>query len=201
MRRVGIPSPEVTMIDYPHKMSGGMRQRVMIAMAIACNPGLIIADEPTTALDVTIQAQILSLLDDLRETHGMSILLITHDLGVIAEMAEQVLVMYTGRIVEHASVKELFENPLHPYTQGLMQSIPSRGIGIGRDRLKPIRRSRSQSVGTAARVQIQYKVPLVFRSLLSGGTGAPRRRREATRCAAGFIRGVVLASTIGASEN
>ena len=138
LRRVGIPSPEITMMDYPHQMSGGMRQRVMIAMAIACNPRLIIADEPTTALDVTIQAQILSLLDDLRETHDMAILLITHDLGVIAEMAEQVLVMYTGRIVEHASVKELFENPLHPYTQGLMQSIPSRGIGIGRDRLKPI---------------------------------------------------------------
>ena len=138
LRRVGIPSPEVKMFDYPHKMSGGMRQRVMIAMAIACNPSLIIADEPTTALDVTIQAQILSLLDDLRETQGMSILLITHDLGVIAEMAEQVLVMYTGRVVEHAGVKELFENPLHPYTQGLMRSMPSRVIGNDRDRLKPI---------------------------------------------------------------
>jgi peptide/nickel transport system ATP-binding protein len=138
LRRVGIPSPEIRMRDYPHQMSGGMRQRVVIAMAVACNPRLIIADEPTTALDVTIQAQILSLLDDLRQTHDMAILLITHDLGVIAEMAEQVLVMYTGRVVEHASVKELFENPLHPYTQGLMRSIPGRVIGEDRSRLEPI---------------------------------------------------------------
>ena len=138
LRRVGIPSPEIRMSDYPHQMSGGMRQRVVIAMAIACNPRLIIADEPTTALDVTIQAQILSLLDDLRETQGMAILLITHDLGVIAEMAEEVLVMYTGRLVEHASVKELFENPLHPYTQGLMRSIPGRAVSEDRDRLEPI---------------------------------------------------------------
>ncbi len=138
LRRVGIPSPEIRMRDYPHQMSGGMRQRVVIAMAVACNPRLIIADEPTTALDVTIQAQILSLLDDLRQTHGMAILLITHDLGVIAEMAEQVLVMYTGRVVEHASVKELFENPLHPYTQGLMHSVPGRVVHADRSRLEPI---------------------------------------------------------------
>ena len=138
LQRVGIPSPEIRMRDYPHQMSGGMRQRVVIAMAVACNPRLIIADEPTTALDVTIQAQILSLLDNLRETHGMAILLITHDLGVIAEMTEEVLVMYTGRVVEHAAVKELFENPLHPYTQGLIRSIPSRTIGMERGRLEPI---------------------------------------------------------------
>lgn len=138
LRRVGIPSPEIKMRDYPHQMSGGMRQRVVIAIAIACNPRMIIADEPTTALDVTIQAQILSLLDNLRETHGMAVLLITHDLGVIAEMAEEVLVMYTGRVVEHAGVKELFEDPLHPYTQGLMRSIPGRVIGEDRSRLEPI---------------------------------------------------------------
>jgi peptide/nickel transport system ATP-binding protein/oligopeptide transport system ATP-binding protein len=138
LRRVGVPSPEIRAGDYPHKLSGGMRQRVMIAMAIACNPRLIIADEPTTALDVTIQAQILSLLDDLRQTHGMAILLISHDLGVIAEVAEEVLVMYTGRVVEQAGVKELFENPLHPYTQGLMRSVPGRVTGKGRDRLEPI---------------------------------------------------------------
>ncbi len=138
LQRVGIPSPEIRMRDYPHQMSGGMRQRVVIAMAIACNPRLIIADEPTTALDVTIQAQILSLLDDLCETHGMAILLITHDLGVIAEMAEEVLVMYTGRVLEHAGVRELFENPLHPYTQGLMRSVPGRVIGEDRKRLEPI---------------------------------------------------------------
>lgn len=138
LRQVGIPSPEIRMKDYPHKMSGGMRQRVMIAMAIACNPRLIIADEPTTALDVTIQAQILALLDDLREKHGMAILLITHDLGVIAEVAEQVLVMYTGRVVEHAGVKDLFEHPLHPYTQGLMRSIPGRAQEKGKTRLEAI---------------------------------------------------------------
>jgi peptide/nickel transport system ATP-binding protein/oligopeptide transport system ATP-binding protein len=138
LRRVGIPSAEIRMRDYPHQMSGGMRQRIVIAMAIACNPRLIIADEPTTALDVTIQAQILSLLDNLRETNNMAILLITHDLGVIAEMTEEVLVMYTGRVVEHAGVKELFEDPLHPYTQGLMRSIPGRMAGGQRGRLEPI---------------------------------------------------------------
>jgi peptide/nickel transport system ATP-binding protein len=137
LKQVGIPSPELRMRDYPHKMSGGMRQRVMIAMGIACNPRLIIADEPTTALDVTIQAQILALLDDLRQKHGMAVLLITHDLGVIAELAEHVLVMYTGRVVEHAKVKDLFDNPLHPYTQGLMRSIPGRA-GKGRKRLEAI---------------------------------------------------------------
>ncbi len=134
----GIPSPELRMRDYPHQMSGGMRQRAMIAMAIACNPRLIIADEPTTALDVTIQAQILALLDTLRETRGMAILLITHDLGVIAEAADEVIVMYTGRIVERALVEELFENPLHPYTQGLMRSVPGRAAKNGGKRLEPI---------------------------------------------------------------
>ncbi len=137
LRQVGIPSPEIRVREYPHKMSGGMRQRAMIAMAIACKPRLIIADEPTTALDVTIQSQILALLDMLRETEGMAILLITHDLGVIAEMAEEVLVMYTGRVVEHARVKELFKNPLHPYTQGLMRSVPGRE-GRGKKRLEAI---------------------------------------------------------------
>ena len=139
-----------------------MRQRVMIAMAIACNPRLIIADEPTTALDVTIQAQILSLLNDLRETHGMSILLISHDLGVIAEMAEQVIVMYTGRVVEQAGVKELFENPLHPYTQGLMRSVPGRLTRQGRGQARTNPRGGSQSACAAARVQIQLEVSLVF---------------------------------------
>ncbi len=134
----GIPSAQTRMRDYPHQMSGGMRQRVMIAMAIACNPRLIIADEPTTALDVTIQAQILSVLDRLRDEHSMSILLITHDLGVIAEAAEHVIVMYTGRIVEKATVGELFADPLHPYTRGLMRSAPCRSSGDGKKRLEPI---------------------------------------------------------------
>lgn len=121
---VGIPSPEKRVNDYPHQMSGGMRQRVMIAMALACDPQLLIADEPTTALDVTIQAQILELLYNLREKLGMAVLLITHDLGVVAESADRVVVMYCGRVVEQADVKDLFTKPMHPYTQGLLDSIP-----------------------------------------------------------------------------
>lgn len=121
---VGIPEPKKRLTVYPHHLSGGMRQRVMIAMALACNPSLLIADEPTTALDVTIQAQILDLLRSLRKELGMAILLITHDLGVVAEMASRVLVMYAGRIVEEADVYQLFKAPSHPYTMGLLASIP-----------------------------------------------------------------------------
>jgi oligopeptide/dipeptide ABC transporter ATP-binding protein len=121
---VGIPSPQSRVNDYPHQMSGGMRQRVMIAMAISCNPSLLIADEPSTALDVTIQAQILDLMRQLQKDLGMAILLITHDLGVIAEMAHNVAVMYAGLIIESAEVTQIFERPLHPYTQGLLNSIP-----------------------------------------------------------------------------
>ena len=121
---VGIPAPEQRVNDYPHQMSGGMRQRVMIAMALACDPELLIADEPTTALDVTIQAQILDLINRLREKLGMAVLLITHDLGVVAETADKVVVMYCGRVVEQATVEQLFTTPLHPYTQGLLDSIP-----------------------------------------------------------------------------
>ena len=121
---VGIPAPEQRVNDYPHQMSGGMRQRVMIAMALACDPELLIADEPTTALDVTIQAQILDLINRLREKLGMAVLLITHDLGVVAETADKVVVMYCGRVVEQATVEQLFTKPLHPYTQRLLDSIP-----------------------------------------------------------------------------
>lgn len=124
LRLVGIPSPEQRVKEYPHQLSGGMRQRVMIAMALSCNPKMLIADEPTTALDVTIQAQILELMKDLKQKLGMAIMLITHDLGVIAEMAERVIVMYAGKIVEEADVFSLFEKPLHPYTKGLVASIP-----------------------------------------------------------------------------
>ena len=124
LRSVMIPSPEARMNDYPHQLSGGMRQRVMIAMAIACNPSLIIADEPTTALDVTIEAQILDLIDKLREERNLSVLLITHDLGAIARHAHTVAVMYAGRIVELAPVSEIFSGPKHPYTIGLLESIP-----------------------------------------------------------------------------
>ncbi|PIW20985.1 MAG: methionine ABC transporter ATP-binding protein [Anaerolineae bacterium CG17_big_fil_post_rev_8_21_14_2_50_57_27] len=127
LKMVGIPEPERRAESYPHELSGGMAQRVMIAMALACLPELLIADEPTTALDVTIQAQILDLMRDLRTKVGASVILITHDLGVIAEMAERVAVMYAGRIVEEADVKALFAKPLHPYTQGLMGSIPVLG--------------------------------------------------------------------------
>jgi oligopeptide/dipeptide ABC transporter ATP-binding protein len=124
---VGIPGPERRVKDYPHELSGGMRQRVMIAMALSCDPKLLIADEPTTALDVTIQAQILELLRGIQEQKQMAIMLITHDLGVIAEMAQDVVVMYAGKIVERGRVEQIFENPRHPYTQGLLASIPGSG--------------------------------------------------------------------------
>lgn len=124
LHKVGIPDAARRLNDYPHQLSGGMRQRVMIAAALACKPKLLIADEPTTALDVTIQAQILNLLRDLQQEFGITILLITHDLGVVAETADRVLVMYCGNIVEEGQIDEIFENPLHPYTQGLIDSIP-----------------------------------------------------------------------------
>ena len=132
LRLVGIPLPEQRAREYPHQLSGGMRQRVMIAIALSCSPKLLIADEPTTALDVTIQAQILKLMRDLKEKMGMSIMLITHDLGVVAEMSEKVIVMYLGKIVEEAEAVELFKNPKHPYTMGLMKSIPTLATPKGK---------------------------------------------------------------------
>ena len=137
LQLVKIPSPETRLDEYPHQLSGGMRQRVMIAMALACDPKLLIADEPTTALDVTIQAQILDLLRDLRERTGAAIMLITHDLGVVAELAHRVIVMYSGRIVEEAPVGLLFADPQHPYTLGLLGSIPRLGSD-GDERLTAI---------------------------------------------------------------
>ncbi|MDQ6917567.1 MAG: ABC transporter ATP-binding protein [Pseudomonadota bacterium] len=136
LRMVHIPSPEERFSDYPHRLSGGMRQRVMVAMALACKPKLLIADEPTTALDVTIQAQILDLMRTLREETGTAIILITHDLGVVAELADDVVVMYAGRIVERATVAALFAEPQHPYTVGLLGSIPR--LDIEQDRLAAI---------------------------------------------------------------
>ena len=124
LHQVGIPSAADRMRDYPHQLSGGMRQRVMIAMALACNPALLIADEPTTALDVTIQAQILELIDTFRQTSNMGILLITHDLGIVAERSDHTYVMYAGRVVEEAPTRELFDNPRHPYTLALLASLP-----------------------------------------------------------------------------
>ncbi len=125
--RVGIPAPTQRVDEYPHQLSGGMRQRVMIAMALCCSPTLLIADEPTTALDVTIQAQVLGLMQELQAEMGMAIMLITHDLGVIADLADEVVVMYAGRVVEKGTVDDIFYNPLHPYTQGLLKSIPVLG--------------------------------------------------------------------------
>ena len=138
LRRVGMSRPQQRIDQYPHELSGGMRQRAMIAMAMACNPTLLIADEPTTALDVTTQAQILELMRDLKRDTGAGILMITHDLGVVAEMAQRVAVMYLGRVVETADVRSLYRDPKHPYTQALMRSIPKIGRGA-RERLEPVK--------------------------------------------------------------
>jgi len=133
LSEVGIPEPQRRIRDYPHQLSGGMRQRVMIAMAMSCHPKLLLADEPTTALDVTIQAQILKLISELKTKNNMSVILITHDLGVVAEAAEKVAVMYAGKIVETSKVENIFAGPLHPYTLGLIESRPSAGAGDGNE--------------------------------------------------------------------
>ncbi|MBI1742460.1 ABC transporter ATP-binding protein [Candidatus Acetothermia bacterium] len=137
LKAVGISLPEQRVDEYPHQMSGGMRQRVMIAMALSCNPQLLVADEPTTALDVTIQAQILELIKSLQDEFHMAMMMITHNLGVIAETADDVIVMYMGKVVEQAKATDIFHDPLHPYTQGLMESIPA--LTKKKDRLKPIK--------------------------------------------------------------
>jgi peptide/nickel transport system ATP-binding protein len=137
LKAVGIPSPEQRVDEYPHQLSGGMRQRAMIAMALSCNPSLLIADEPTTALDVTIQAQILDLMRKLQDEFHMALMMITHNLGVIAEMANDVVIMYMGKVVEEAPVREIFHEPLHPYTHGLMESIPA--LTRKKERLRPIK--------------------------------------------------------------
>jgi peptide/nickel transport system ATP-binding protein len=170
MRRVHISSPERRVDDYPHKLSGGMRQRAMIAMALACEPELLIADEPTTALDVTIQAQILDIILELQRKLGTAVILITHDLGVVAETAQRVIVMYAGRKVEEASVDELFARPLHPYTHGLMASIP---------RLALMRGESSRSEGRLA--EIPGMVPALT-NLPAGCVFAPRCAFAEDRC-------------------
>jgi len=164
LRSVGIPSPEKRVEEYPHQLSGGMRQRVMIAMAISCKPSLILADEPTTALDVTIQAHILELLGRIQAEMGMAMVLVTHDLGLIAERANDVAVMYAGRIVEQTDTRELFADPRHPYTRGLMASIP-RPAGAGKTRLRTI-------PGTVPRL---YDLP-------KGCTFSPRCDIRTARC-------------------
>ena len=169
LRRVYIPEPERRVHAYPHQMSGGMRQRVMIAMALSCNPKVLIADEPTTALDVTIQAQILDLMRDLQETYGTAIVLITHDMGVVAENADRVVVMYAGRKVEEAPAANLFDNPGHPYTKGLLGSIPHLDTA-------------ARSDGTRARLnEIKGMVPSLF-DLPPGCSFAPRCGFATDRC-------------------
>jgi oligopeptide/dipeptide ABC transporter ATP-binding protein len=172
MREVSIPDPALRADDYPHQLSGGMRQRVMIAMALACDPKVLIADEPTTALDVTIQAQILDLLNQLRKTRELAVLLITHDLGVVAEVAERVAVMYTGKIVEESPVDELFARPKHPYTEGLLRSVP---------------KLTAQDVAKAERLQtIEGTVPRPT-ALPPGCHFEPRCQYRMPRCKEGEI--------------
>jgi oligopeptide/dipeptide ABC transporter ATP-binding protein len=169
LRRVSIPEPEKRAHAYPHQMSGGMRQRVMIAMALSCNPKVLIADEPTTALDVTIQAQILDLMRELQETTGAAIILITHDMGVVAENADRVVVMYAGRKVEEASAAALFDNPGHPYTRGLLGSIPQLDVAASRN-------------GTRPRLnEIKGMVPSLF-NLPPGCSFAPRCAFATEQC-------------------
>jgi peptide/nickel transport system ATP-binding protein len=167
LRLVNIPNPQRRVHDYPHQFSGGMRQRVMIAMALSCNPQLLIADEPTTALDVTIQAQILDLLGDIKSRFGMAIMLITHAMGVVAETAQRVVVMYAGKVVEEAPVEELFERPRHPYTQGLIRSIP-----------------RLDRAGAKTRLEAIPGVVPSLTALPPGCRFAPRCRFATARCTA-----------------
>ena len=160
LNHVRIPEPERRAREYPHQMSGGMRQRAMIAMALACRPRLLIADEPTTALDVTIQAQILDLIGDLQREFGTAVILITHDLGVVAETANRVIVMYAGRKVEEAPVRELFANPMHPYMSGLLSSIPKVGSARGLSGLEEAAdgdsRDRAAAEPFAAWLRVRY---------------------------------------------
>jgi peptide/nickel transport system ATP-binding protein len=164
LRKVHIPSPEQRFDDYPHRLSGGMRQRVMIAMALACRPKLLIADEPTTALDVTIQAQILDLMRMLREETGTAIMLITHDLGVVAELADDVVVMYAGRVVERASVATLFAKPQHPYTIGLLGSIAR--LDVEQDRLAAIEGQVPNPLAPIAGCRFHPRCPFVYERCL-----------------------------------
>ena len=169
LREVHIPEPEQRAREYPHQLSGGMRQRVMIAMALSCNPKVLIADEPTTALDVTIQAQILDLMRETQRTQGQAVILITHDMGVVAENADRVVVMYAGRKVEEAEVDELFDNPGHPYTEGLLGAIPS------------LETAAHSEAGRGRLNEIEGMVPSLA-NLPSGCTFAPRCRYASERC-------------------
>ena len=175
LESVSVPEPERRVRDYPHQLSGGLRQRALIALALACGPSLLIADEPTTALDVTIQAQILDLLRDLQRRMGLALLLITHDLGVVAEMADRVAVMYAGRIVEEAPVRRLFDDPKHPYTRGLMASMPGQEPGA---RLKAIQGTVPALGQLPPRLRVRAALPRSLRPVrdrAAGDDGAARR--------------------------
>jgi oligopeptide/dipeptide ABC transporter ATP-binding protein len=174
LRRVGISEPRRRLSEYPHQMSGGMKQRVMIAMALACEPGVLIADEPTTALDVTIQAQILELMRELQTSTGMGILLITHDLGVVAENADVVAVMYAGKVVEYADVYELFSNPLHPYTRGLLACVPR--LGADNHQLNP--NGRLFTIPGMVPSPTRYPVGCRFAARCTECQGAVRAKEE-----------------------
>ncbi|HOK96623.1 MAG TPA: ABC transporter ATP-binding protein [Anaerohalosphaeraceae bacterium] len=182
MRKVGIADPQRRVREYPHQMSGGMRQRVMIAMALCCWPSLLIADEPTTALDVTIQAQILDLLRRMRQESGMSIMLITHDLGVVAENADDIVVMYASRVVETACAKELFEKPLHPYTQGLLRSLPR--LGARKHRLDVIGGAVPNPLHFPAGCKFHPRCPVGCKDTRCRTAEPPLREVSPGRCAA-----------------
>jgi oligopeptide/dipeptide ABC transporter ATP-binding protein len=182
LRKAGIADPQQRVHEYPHQMSGGMRQRVMIAMAVSCKPALLIADEPTTALDVTIQAQILDLLDELQKQNEMSILLITHDLGVVAERADDIAVMYASRIVEVADSQKLFAEPLHPYTQGLLKSLPR--LGFSAKRLLTIPGTVPEPLHFPSGCKFHPRCPTGHSDRRCQTVEPPLRRVRADRCAA-----------------
>jgi peptide/nickel transport system ATP-binding protein len=186
LKRVEIPAAERRLDDYPHQMSGGMRQRVMIAMALVCRPALLIADEPTTALDVTIQAQILDLLKRLQGEFGMSILFITHNMGVVAEIADEVAVMYAGEVLEQAEVRSLFAKPRHPYTSGLLASIPDAGAHVAADgrraRLTPIPGSVPSIYALPPGCPFEPRCPLAEARCREPVTLIPAGPQHLTRC-------------------
>lgn len=178
---VGIPRPHEVLYEYPHQLSGGMRQRVMIAMTLSCYPQLLIADEPTTALDVTIQAQILELMQSLKEKMNMSIMLITHDLGVVAEMCDDVVVMYAGEVVERSTVEELFEKPKHPYTRGLLKSVPK--IDENQDKLSSIPGTVPAPVDMPIGCRFADRCPYVFDQCLTHSPQeVPVNDQSSTKC-------------------